>query len=196
MHPEGVSEGGRADRLLAMLHFTLWGPSESLADLANALRRIHDDDARREELIQVLNLLGDRLVRVTRSVDPGGVRPLQVHAHYRLAEALAAFGMANPASMRQWVFYSESERADAFFVTLRKTERHYSPTTLYQDYAISPRLFHWESQSTTTSVRPPDSGTSIMSVWALASTCSSARPRKPMDCSGRPPISMPGRCGT
>ena len=38
---------------------------------------------------------------------------------------------------------------DAFFVTLRKSEADYSPTTLYRDYPISPTLFHWESQSTT-----------------------------------------------
>ncbi len=38
---------------------------------------------------------------------------------------------------------------DAFFVTLDKSEADYSPTTLYRDYPISPTLFHWESQSTT-----------------------------------------------
>ncbi len=38
---------------------------------------------------------------------------------------------------------------DAFFVTLRKSEADYSPTTLYRDYPISQDLFHWESQSTT-----------------------------------------------
>ena len=38
---------------------------------------------------------------------------------------------------------------DAFFVTLTKSEADYSPTTLYRDYPISPMLFHWESQSTT-----------------------------------------------
>ena len=36
-----------------------------------------------------------------------------------------------------------------FFVTLRKSEADYSPTTMYADYPISPTLFHWESQSTT-----------------------------------------------
>jgi hypothetical protein len=41
-----------------------------------------------------------------------------------------------------------------FFVTLEKAEGHYSPTTMYRDYAISPDLFHWESQSTT-SVQSP-----------------------------------------
>ena len=35
-------------------------------------------------------------------------------------------------------------------MTLEKSEREYSPSTLYKDYAISPALFHWESQSTTT----------------------------------------------
>ena len=38
---------------------------------------------------------------------------------------------------------------DAFFVTLKKSEADYSPTTMYRDYPISPSLFHWESQSTT-----------------------------------------------
>ena len=153
-NPQLAQEGSRAGRLLAMLHFTLWGASEPHGNLADRLYRIHEDDARREELMEVLDLLGERLARVTLPADPEGVRPLHVHAHYRLAEALAAFGMANPSSMRQGVFHFDSERADAFFVTLRKTERHYSPTTLYQDYAISPRLFHWESQSTTTERSP------------------------------------------
>ncbi len=38
---------------------------------------------------------------------------------------------------------------DAFFNTLKKTETDYSPTTMYRDFALSPQLFHWESQSTT-----------------------------------------------
>ncbi|HZP41964.1 MAG TPA: DUF3427 domain-containing protein [Candidatus Binatia bacterium] len=38
---------------------------------------------------------------------------------------------------------------DLFFVTTEKSARDYSPTTMYRDYAISPTLFHWESQSTT-----------------------------------------------
>ena len=40
-------------------------------------------------------------------------------------------------------------RIDAFFVTLQKTEANYSPTTMYEDYLISPELFHWQSQSGT-----------------------------------------------
>ncbi|GAC1361434.1 MAG: DEAD/DEAH box helicase [Actinomycetota bacterium] len=145
---------GRSGRLLAMLHRSLWGPNRSADEMADDLARVQHNEARRDEILEVLGVAGDRLERVTTPADPAGRRPLHVHAHYRLAEALSAFGMTNPSSMRQGVCYVEGERADAFFVTLRKTERHYSPTTRYQDYAISPTLFHWESQSTTTSRSP------------------------------------------
>ncbi len=43
---------------------------------------------------------------------------------------------------------------DAFFVTLHKSEADYSPTTMYRDYPISPTLFHWESQSSTSVASP------------------------------------------
>lgn len=29
-------------------------------------------------------------------------------------------------------------------MTLHESEADYSPTTMYEDYAISPRLFHWQ----------------------------------------------------
>ena len=35
------------------------------------------------------------------------------------------------------------------FVTLDKDEKDFTPTTLYNDYPLSQRRFHWESQSTT-----------------------------------------------
>lgn len=43
---------------------------------------------------------------------------------------------------------------DLFFITLDKTEGDYSPTTMYNDYAISETLFHWQSQSTTSTESP------------------------------------------
>jgi 1,4-alpha-glucan branching enzyme len=37
------------------------------------------------------------------------------------------------------------------FVTLNKSEKQFSPTTMYHDYAINEHLFHWQSQN---SARP------------------------------------------
>jgi hypothetical protein len=45
-------------------------------------------------------------------------------------------------------------KMDAFFVTVRKTAARFSPTTMYEDYATSEGIFHWQSQSTTRAASP------------------------------------------
>jgi hypothetical protein len=39
------------------------------------------------------------------------------------------------------------EKREILFVTLDKSASSFSPSTRYRDYAISPTLFHWETQS-------------------------------------------------
>ena len=84
--------------------------------------------------------------------------PLRVHARYQREEVLAALDYASlarkPNSFREGVLYVPDLNVDAFFVTLKKSEADYSPTTMYRDYPISPTLFHWESQSTTSTASP------------------------------------------
>jgi hypothetical protein len=103
----------------------------------------------RDELRELADVLEDRLTRVTHDGAIDAV-PLRAHARYSRDEALAAFGIRNPNSVREGVKYVEPERADLLFVTLQKTEEHFSPSTMYRDCAITPSLFQWESQSTTT----------------------------------------------
>lgn len=38
---------------------------------------------------------------------------------------------------------------ELLFIDLQKSEEDYSPTTLYDDYAINDVLFHWQSQNKT-----------------------------------------------
>jgi hypothetical protein len=76
-----------------------------------------------------------------------------VHARYSLEDILTAFGnmtFEKRYRMREGKVYDPVSRSDIFVPTVEKSEKHYSPTTRYRDYAISPELFHWESQSTTT----------------------------------------------
>ncbi|MEX0789652.1 MAG: DUF3427 domain-containing protein, partial [Actinomycetota bacterium] len=167
--PDAAPVDTREGRLLAMLHFTLWGSAEPVDRMVPGLERLWANPARREELAGLSHLLKERIRRVPHPVDPAGRVPLHVHGRYSRDEALAAFGVMNPNSVRQGVKFVEDERADLFFVTLRKTERHYSPTTMYQDRAITPALFQWESQSTTSQTSPTgrryinhrDMGTSV-----------------------------------
>lgn len=141
---------GRELRLLAMLHFSVWGWNEPLDQLDDGLDRLWASPARVEELRMVTDVLRDQVRRITVPVAPAGENPLHIHARYSLAELLAAFGVRNPAASRgsgvKWV---EPERADVFWFNLRKTEKHFSPSTMYADRAISPSRFQWESQNST-----------------------------------------------
>ncbi|HEV3312789.1 MAG TPA: DUF3427 domain-containing protein, partial [Chloroflexota bacterium] len=141
---------GRKERLLNMLHFSLWGWGERLDLVNDGLQRLWANPARRHELADVARLLLDGIRRVNTSFAPLGDVPLHVHSRYSLPELLAAFGVSNPASARgTGVRRIEDEMVDVFWFNLQKTEKHYSPSTMYADRAISPVLFQWESQSTT-----------------------------------------------
>ena len=84
--------------------------------------------------------------------------PLQVHAPLPARGGPGRARLRQPESQAELVPGGRALRAgldvDAFFVTLQKSEADYSPTTLYRDYPISPTLFHWESQSTTSVASP------------------------------------------
>ena len=78
--------------------------------------------------------------------------PLRVHASYTRDETFAAFGRlvpGQPYSHQAGRSWHEATRTEVLFVTLAKTEKHYSPATLYRDYALSRELFHWDTPNTT-----------------------------------------------
>ncbi|WP_113705620.1 DUF3427 domain-containing protein [Nonomuraea lactucae] len=130
-------------RLMAMLDAMLWGGSEPVSGMEARLTRL--TGARAAELLELADVLRSGIRHVAPPLDP--VVPLHVHARYSKNEVLAAFGIDRPAHMREGVKYVQEHRADLFFVTVDKSEDHYSPTTLYHDRAISEELFQWESQS-------------------------------------------------
>ena len=143
------------ERTLAqMLFFSLWPGGGGYSSIDRGLAELREEPAVRDELRAVVDLAFERAPHVTTAVH-GALKdlPLQVHATYQREEVLAALGYASlsrkPNSFREGVLYVPEIDTDAFFVTLQKSEADYSPTTLYRDYPISPTLFHWESQSTT-----------------------------------------------
>lgn len=122
------------------------------ASLDDAARHLWRHDALRHELLSLLPLLDEQITHLHTPLGLLQPVPLQVHATYTREEALAGFGASTvvaPLPLQSGVYWHEASRTDLFFITLQKTEKHFSPTTRYRDYAISDRLFHWESQSTT-----------------------------------------------
>ncbi|MDQ2757342.1 MAG: DUF3427 domain-containing protein [Actinomycetota bacterium] len=138
-----------------MLVFSLWPDGGGFTTYDAALAALRTEPATLEDLRAVLDLGVERATRVTASLT-GDLhdRPLRVHARYTREEIVAALGYVSlegrrANSVREGVMFSQEANSDAFFVTLRKSEADYSPTTMYQDYALSRDKFHWESQSGT-----------------------------------------------
>jgi len=106
----------------------------------------------RAELAQLLVELDERVDHLHGALPMHPDVPLQVHARYTRIEIMAAFGVGAQAKTPDWregVREVKDERADLLAFTLDKSSGSFSPTTRYRDYAISPKLIHWESQSTT-----------------------------------------------
>jgi len=83
--------------------------------------------------------------------------PLRIHALYSRIEIQAALDDLKNGKIKEFregVRYVEPLRTDVFLFTVDKSSSGFSPTTRYRDYAISPTLVHWESQSTTSSSSP------------------------------------------
>ena len=142
-----------AKRQIEMLHFSIWGiHSGAPMGLEDSLSRLRACPAIVDELGELLDVLDESVDHLARPLGLGLQVPLKVHGRYTLAEVQAAFGrlpMDKPNLIREGVFWDQATNCELLFVTLDKAEGDYSPRTMYNDFAISPRLFHWESQSTT-----------------------------------------------
>jgi hypothetical protein len=153
--PRMEARSQKEQRLLRMLFFTVWPDGGGFADYSTGWDHLWANLAVRNEIIQVLEVAADRIAHVPLQLSGMESVPLWVHSRYTREELLAAIGLATlerlPVNDREGVRFSGEERADVFTVTLSKSERDYSPTTMYRDYAISSELVHWESQSTTSS---------------------------------------------
>lgn len=159
--------GGRAgtslaeQRLAAMLFYSLFPNSGGFDSVTAGLEVLRSEDVA-DEMRQVVDIAFDAAHRSTVALGelvPELVEvPLALHGSYSREEILAALGWASernkPSTMQAGVAWCAATDADAFLITLKKSDTDYSPTTMYRDFALSPELFHWESQSTTSAASP------------------------------------------
>lgn len=158
LQPE-TARGGldeRDRRRLLMLAFRLFdGPEPSLEAL---LAPMLASAPLREELLQLCEVLDERIAVASQVADVPAEWALAVHRTYAREEVFAAVGRS---TVGKRVFSMEGlhrmtdQKVQLFFVTVDKSSgNRFSPTTSYEDYAISERLFHWQSQSTTSDTSP------------------------------------------
>lgn len=152
--PPDVSDvESRAVRLARMLIATVCGRAvEKTESLQGGANLLWDHPQVRADLVELFDVLAERVDHKHVSLGRYPDVPLQVHARYTRLEILSAMQPEPRAKVPPWqsgVLWVEEARADLFAFTLDKTSGQFSPTTRYRDYAISRELIHWESQSVT-----------------------------------------------
>ena len=145
------------EKMLLMFHYSVWN-RDAEGDLLGYLQRLREDNSILfKEILELLAYNRDHIEFLGEKVEVDYPFPLELYARYSTNQVLAALGEHSASVMRPFregVLYLEDKNTDIFFVTLDKSDKSFSPDTQYEDYAISDRLFHWQSQSRTSEKSP------------------------------------------
>ncbi|WP_442863689.1 DUF3427 domain-containing protein [Arthrobacter sp. FW306-07-I] len=152
--------GMREQAFARMLFYTLWDDGGGCKTYDDGLDLLRGYQFVCREIRQILKLGVAASKHAAKSLGSGLQHiPLLSHATYRREEVLAALQYGSleqgrNVQHREGVAWCPATSTDAFFVTLNKDDKKHSATTMYKDYAISPELFHWESQNATSPTSP------------------------------------------
>lgn len=139
-------------RMLQMFYITVWGKAIEDWDADDVLenfRALSDSPVMLSELIALLEYNYNHIDFIDAPMDLGFDCPLDLHCTYTRDQLLVAMDFMKPNTVREGVKWLPEKGIDVFFITLNKSDKDYSPTTMYKDYSINETLFHWQSQSTT-----------------------------------------------
>jgi superfamily II DNA or RNA helicase len=162
-NPDEISEFANSDyglKVVSVLYYSVYNaPAAEGSDYDRLFSGILDNEWIRDEIVSALEYVAEKISFIEKQLDLGFKTPLKLHCTYSRDQIFAGLGHYTPdvkpsKGSREGVVYFEEKNLDVFFITLNKTEKHFSPSTMYEDYAINERLFHWQSQSTTSENSP------------------------------------------
>ena len=139
--------------MLLMFHYDVWqeaGTKLDFSDLNDSMTLLRKNKIMLQELQEFVEHQIEKIEFVEKDIRLGFPFPLKLHSRYNREEILAAIGMSTfskQSSNREGSAFNKKLNVEALFVTLKKTEKEYSPTTMYEDYAVNKTLFHWQSQN-------------------------------------------------
>jgi superfamily II DNA or RNA helicase len=136
--------------MLLMLYYDVWQKHGLFNSLEESIKAIGKNIVLINEIIEVLELLIDKVDFKENEITLPYSQPLKLHARYTREQILVAFGMST-FEKKYISFEGAAENVslstEILFINLIKSEASFSPTTMYDDYAISETLFHWQSHN-------------------------------------------------
>jgi len=141
---------GKQKIMCLMLHYDIWQTSGGFDSLEDSIKAIGRNKILNDEIIAVLEILIDKIDFIEKEIKLPYLQPLQIHGRYTRDQILSAFGdytFEKKSSNREGIVNPEGKNTELLLVTLEKSEENFSPSTMYNDYAISDKIFHWQSQN-------------------------------------------------
>ena len=141
-------------RMVEMLTFRLLSREDRQQECNwnTGWKRLQESESASDEFQELCGALLDRVKLHSDEIPLVSDCPIFLHRQYTRDEVLVGLGLPKLVGARHTQtgrFWIEESNTEIFFVTLDKSENAFSPSTRYEDYAVSPTRFHWQSQSTT-----------------------------------------------
>ncbi len=139
-------------QMMMMLYYDFWQEANKFSSVNEGIKYIGENSLLVNELKEVIQFLISKINYVESNLNLPYPCSIKVHSRYTREQILSAFEvntLSTKSSSREGVLNIKDKNTELLFVTLEKTEDKYSPTTMYDDYAISDSLFHWQSQNAT-----------------------------------------------
>ncbi len=140
-----------------MLYYTLYGDKISKVgfdSIEEAIGTLKYYPTFISEIKELIEYLLTNLEIKTFAVGEGIPLALEQYGNYTREEVFTIFGRQTANKKMQGsvtgVFNIEELNTELFFVTLNKSDKDFSPSTMYDDYIVSENQFHWKSQNTDT----------------------------------------------
>lgn len=140
-----------------MLHYDIWQKEAGFNSLEESIKSIGKNEILVQEIIEVLEILIDRIDFLETEISLPYSQPLKLHSRFTREQILSAFGFNTfhkKSKIIEGVAYSKEKNTELLFITLDKSTKDFSPTTLYEDFALSDKIFHWQTQNSVS----PDKG--------------------------------------
>ncbi|WP_026508365.1 DUF3427 domain-containing protein [Butyrivibrio sp. MC2013] len=137
-------------RMMQMFYVTIWQEAATDWDepkVRQNLTMLARSTVLVKEIIDILEIKYDEVDIIDKPVDLGFDCPLDLYCTYTRDQILVAMDFMKPGTVREGVKWLADKNLDVLFITLNKSAKDYSPTTMYEDYSINSELFHWQSQN-------------------------------------------------
>lgn len=148
----------REEKFAKMFYYTLWlEPIEKInrihnkqfKDIPEAIESLSNEQWIIEDLQTLVDMKLESLETTTHWMEVNATAEIELYGcysadeiHLLLEDKIGRFQVAGTQ-------YNHEQKFAMVFVTLNKSDKEYSPSTQYEDYAISQNQFHWQSMNKT-----------------------------------------------